>query len=94
VNRTVTMQRLYELRRWVDYRLAGLADGEFQPEVVDELFAQLNQILVDDDQAWLRLRSVGIRPSTPGTPSGTEERVALPNQPDDNVPERDGGDVS
>jgi hypothetical protein len=58
VNRTVTVQRLYDLRRRVEYRLAGLVDGEVQPDVVDELFAQLNQILVDDDQAWLRLRSI------------------------------------
>lgn len=58
VNRTVTVQRLYELRRRVEYQLVGFVDGEVRPDVVDELFVQLNQILVDDDHAWLRLRSV------------------------------------
>jgi hypothetical protein len=90
VNRTVTVQRLYELRRRVEYQLAGLVDGEVQPDVVDELFAQLNQILADDNQAWLRLRSVEAHPSTPGTPPGTGGKVALLSQPDDHAPGRDG----
>jgi Protein of unknown function (DUF4231) len=64
VSRSVTVRRLEELRRRTDYRLAGLADGEVQPAVVDELLARLDQIVADDQRAWLRLRSVDAQPAT------------------------------
>jgi Protein of unknown function (DUF4231) len=83
VNRTMTVHRLDELRRQMDYQLAGLADGEVQPQVVDELQAQLCQIVADDHQAWIRLRSTDVQPSTPGAPSAVIGSVALLGSPDD-----------
>ena len=65
INRTVTVCRLYELRRQMDYELAGLADGDVQPEVVDKLLVQLNRTLADDHQAWMQLRSAEVHPSIP-----------------------------
>jgi hypothetical protein len=62
ISRTVTVRRLEELRRQVNYRLAVLGDGEVDPEVVDDLLARLDQIVMDDQQAWLRLRSVEAEP--------------------------------
>jgi ABC-type multidrug transport system fused ATPase/permease subunit len=64
VARTVTVRRLEELRRQIDYQLAGLADGEVVPEVVDGLLARLDQIVAEDQQAWLRLRSTEVQPTT------------------------------
>ena len=61
--RTVTVRRLEDLRRQADYQLAGLADGEVQPAVVDGLLARLDQIVADDQQAWLRLRSIDAQPA-------------------------------
>ena len=65
VARTVTVRRLEELRRQVDYQLAGLADGQVEPAVVDGLLARLEQIIADDQQAWLQLRSTEAQPATP-----------------------------
>jgi hypothetical protein len=74
VTRTITVRRLEELRRQTDYQLAGLADGEAPPEVVDGLLARLEQIVADDQQAWLRLRSTEPQPLTPGQDAGTSSR--------------------
>jgi hypothetical protein len=74
VSRTITVRRLEELRRQADYQLAGLADGEVQPAVVDGLVARLEQILAEDQQAWLRLRSTVPQPSTPGQDAGSPVR--------------------
>jgi Protein of unknown function (DUF4231) len=63
VTRTVTVRKLEELRRQAEYQLAGLSDGEIQPQVVNALLARLNQIVADDQQAWLRLRSIDARPA-------------------------------
>jgi hypothetical protein len=63
VTRTVTVRRLEELRRQTDYRLAGLADGEVQPAMVDELLARLEEVMADDQRAWLQLRSTEVQPS-------------------------------
>jgi ABC-type multidrug transport system fused ATPase/permease subunit len=71
VSRTVTVRRLEELRRQADYQLAGLADGEVQPAVVDGLLARLEQILAEDQQAWLRLRSTEPQPLAPGQGAGS-----------------------
>jgi hypothetical protein len=65
VARTITVRRLEELRRQADYQLAGLADGAVEPEVVDGLLARLEQILAEDQQAWLRLRSIEPQPAAP-----------------------------
>jgi hypothetical protein len=70
VARTVTVRRLEELGRQVDYQLAGLADGEVQPEVVAGLLARLELIVADDQQAWLRLRSTDAQLSTPSQDAG------------------------
>jgi len=64
VSRTVTVRRLEELRRHVDYRLAGLNDGEISPQLVDELLAELDHIVADDHKAWLRLRSADVQSKT------------------------------
>ena len=64
VARTVTVRRLQELRRQTDYQLAGLADGEVTPEAVDGLLARLDEIVAEDQQAWLRLRSTDVQPAT------------------------------
>jgi hypothetical protein len=74
VVRTVAVRRLEELGRQVDYQLAGLTDGEIQPEVVDGLLTQLEQIVADDQQAWLRLRSTEPQPTTPGQGPETSSR--------------------
>jgi ABC-type multidrug transport system fused ATPase/permease subunit len=74
VARTVTVRRLEELRRQADYQLAGLADGEVDPAVVDGLLARLEQIIADDQQAWLRLRSTDAQPTTPTQDSWTASR--------------------
>jgi hypothetical protein len=74
VARTVTVRRLEELRRQADYRLAGLADGEVDPKVVDGLLAGLEQIIAEDQQTWLRLRSTEPLPTTPGQDAGTASR--------------------
>jgi hypothetical protein len=74
VSRTITVRRLEELRRQADYQLAGLADGEVQPAVVDGLLARLEQILAEDQQAWLRLRSTEPQPLTPGQDGGSPVR--------------------
>jgi ABC-type multidrug transport system fused ATPase/permease subunit len=71
VSRTVTVRRLEELRRQTDYQLAGLADGEVQPAIVDGLLARLEEIVADDQQAWLRLRSTEPQPFSPGQDTGT-----------------------
>jgi hypothetical protein len=90
VSRTVTMHRLYELRREVNYRLAGLADGEVQPEVVDELVAQLNQIVADDHRAWMRLRSIEADSSIPDTPPPERRSIAMPVLSEDQAPGKHG----
>jgi hypothetical protein len=64
VARTVTVRRLEALRRQTEYQLAGLADGEVTPEVVDGLRARLEEIVAEDQQAWLRLRSTEVQPAT------------------------------
>jgi hypothetical protein len=71
VSRTITVRRLEELRRQVDYQLAGLADGEVQPAVLDGLLARLEQILAEDQQAWLQLRSTEPQSLTPGHDAGS-----------------------
>jgi Protein of unknown function (DUF4231) len=86
LNRTVTVHRLFELRGQMSYRLAGLEDSEVQPEVVDELIAQLNQILEDDHHAWMRLRSVDVQPANPARPAAGGG-VALPSRSDEHPPE-------
>lgn len=65
VSRTITVRRLEELGRQTDYQLAGLSDGEVPLEVIDRLFARLEQIVADDQQAWLRLRSTDTQPASP-----------------------------
>jgi hypothetical protein len=58
VSRTVTLRRFEELRRRIDYRLAELSDHEVEPTAVDRLLTELNEILADDQRAWMQLRSV------------------------------------
>jgi hypothetical protein len=70
VARTVTVRRLEELRRQTDYQLASLAAGEVDPVVVDGLLARLEEIVADDQQAWLRLRSTEPQPFSPGQDAG------------------------
>jgi Protein of unknown function (DUF4231) len=65
VTRTITLRRLEQLRLQVDYRLAGLADGEVEPAVVDGLLARLNQIVAADQKAWLQLRSTEAQATAP-----------------------------
>jgi hypothetical protein len=74
VARTVTVRRLEELRRQADYQLAGLADGEAPPAVVDGLLGRLEQIIADDQQAWLRLRATEPQPATPTQEAGNVAR--------------------
>jgi hypothetical protein len=74
VARTVTVRRLEDLRRQADYQLAGLADGEVQPAVVDGLLARLDQIVADDQQAWLRLRSIDAQPASTAPKQKAAER--------------------
>jgi hypothetical protein len=57
VSRSVTVRRLEELRRRFDYQFAGSA-GDVQENEVEGMLTRLNEILADDQQAWLRLRSV------------------------------------
>jgi hypothetical protein len=64
ISRTVTVRRLEELRRHVDYKLAGLSDGEISPQLVDELLAELDHIVADDNKSWLRLRSAEVQSKT------------------------------
>jgi hypothetical protein len=70
VARTATLRRLEELRRQTDYQLAGVTDGELDPTVVDGLLARLEQIIADDQQAWLRLRSTEPQATTPAQDAG------------------------
>jgi hypothetical protein len=70
VARTATLRRLEELRRQTDYQLAGVTDGELDPTVVDGLLARLEQIIADDRQAWLRLRSTEPQATTPAQDAG------------------------
>jgi hypothetical protein len=74
VARTVTVRRLEELRRQIDYQLAGLTDGEVDSAVVDGLLARLEAIVADDQQAWLRLRSIELGPATPAQAPDPESR--------------------
>ena len=54
--------------------MAGLADGEVQPAVLDGLVARLEQILAEDQQVWLRLRSTEPQPLIPGQDAGSPVR--------------------
>jgi len=63
ITRTVTVRRLEDLGRRVEYELAGRDELEISPELVDRLQVELAQIIHDDQQAWLGLRSAD---STPG----------------------------
>jgi hypothetical protein len=65
VSRTVTVRRLEELRRHIEYQFAGVADREVSVGLVDELLARLDAIVADDQRAWLRLRSVEAQPAAP-----------------------------
>jgi hypothetical protein len=42
--------------------------------VVDGLLVRLEQIIADDQQAWLRLRSSEPQPTTPAQEAGTAPR--------------------
>ena len=90
LNRANTIYRLNELRRQMDYRLAGVGDSEVEPEVVDELAAQLHQILEDEHHAWLRLRLAEVHPSIQGGLSAAMGSVVLSSRPDGRTPEGDG----
>jgi len=56
VARTITLQRLEDLHRDLAFRLSALTEKD-TPVVVDELFVELNRILEEDRQEWLRIRN-------------------------------------
>jgi hypothetical protein len=70
IGRTVTVRRLEELRRQLEYRLAGLTRGQLDPKMVDGFLVRLEEILAEDQSRWMRLRSEG--PPITGNRTGTE----------------------
>ncbi|MEV0284759.1 DUF4231 domain-containing protein [Kribbella sp. NPDC050820] len=75
VGRTVTVRRLEALRRQAEYRLIGGSEDEVTLALLDELLAELDKIIADDQRAWLRLRSAGLQPTeATGDEQGREPR--------------------
>ncbi|WP_063049700.1 SLATT domain-containing protein [Nocardia arthritidis] len=56
IGRTVTVDRIAELERNLEFRLLG-RDSDRSEVVVDDLLQGLNTIISDDRQGWLKLRA-------------------------------------
>lgn len=56
IRRTVTLVRLYDLKRNLSFYISGLEQGEINSERIDEYLFSFHQILNDDLNAWLKLR--------------------------------------
>lgn len=61
--RTVTLRQLQDLRRHVEMYLAGRSDAELDEQTLDMFASELDRIIIDDRQSWLRLRSSGPSPA-------------------------------
>jgi Protein of unknown function (DUF4231) len=59
IGRTVTVRRLEDLRRHLEYRLAGLDGTQLEPKLADSFLAELDEIIAEDQRTWMRLRSEG-----------------------------------
>jgi hypothetical protein len=59
IGRTVTVRRLEDLRRHLEYRLAGLDGTRLEPKLADSFLAKLDEIIAEDQRAWMRLRAEG-----------------------------------
>ena len=56
VRETLVSARLKDLRRDLDYAVAGSKDGELDGEILKGFKARLDAVLDDSLKAWLRLR--------------------------------------
>jgi hypothetical protein len=56
IRRTVTLARLYEVRRDLGLSVAGAEDGDIDSQTLDRLVGRYDGILDDDLKAWLKLR--------------------------------------
>jgi hypothetical protein len=56
VKNTITLARLRELKRKVELYEAGREDKDFHEEDINKLVEELQQILKDDINQWLRIR--------------------------------------
>jgi hypothetical protein len=67
IGRTVTVRRLEDLRRHLEYRLAARDGTQLEPKLADSFLAELDKIIAEDQRTWMRLRSE--EPSTPSHPT-------------------------
>lgn len=75
VGRTVTVRRLENLQRQTAYQLSGGSESGMTLSLLDELLAELDEIMEDDQRAWLRLRAAELHPA-----AAVVERHAVRNE--------------
>jgi hypothetical protein len=71
IGRTVTVRRLEDLRRHLEYRLAGLDGTQLESKLADGFLAELDEIIAEDQRTWMRLRSD--EPPTTKSPDMSEK---------------------
>ena len=59
IRRTVSLSRLFDLRRDIQFYVAGVEPEEFSMDQIEKFKDRFSRILQDDLREWLRLRSAG-----------------------------------